>query len=137
MQCFDCTVDRGPLDVRAMKRHRLIHEPLTYSVIGAFYEVYNTLGFGFLEHIYIQALEYELGVRGYRVARQVRVIVRYKGLELGGQRLDLIVDDTLVIETKSTYQLHPAATRQLYNYLRRTGLRTGVLLHFGPEPKFS
>jgi len=60
----------------------------------------------------------------------------YKGEELGTQRLDMIVDDKLVVETKSTYELHKAAVRQVYNYLRATRLEVGLLLHFGPEPKF-
>lgn len=119
-----------------MPRSHVIVDALTYSVIGAFFEVYNTLGFGFLEHIYVQALEYELRARGHRVAREVGVIVRYKGFELAGQRLDMIVDDVLVVEVKSTFKLHPAAARQVYNYLRATSLPTGLLLHFGPEAQF-
>ena len=86
----------------------LIEERLTRSIIGAFYAVYRTLGFGFLEHVYVMALERELRARGHQVARE---------------------------ETKSTYRLHPAAQRQLYNYLRATSLEVG-LIHFGPEPRF-
>jgi GxxExxY protein len=119
-----------------LKRHRLIHESLTQSVIGTFYEVYNTLGFGFLEHIYIMALERELRSRGHQVRGEVGVCVMYKGEELAYQRMDMIVDDKLIIETKSTYELHPGAKRQLYNYLRATNLEVGLLLHFGPEAKF-
>ena len=59
--------------------------------------------------------------------------VCYKGEELGFQRLDLVVDDKLVLEIKSTYELHKAAKRQLYNYLHATNLELGLLLHFGPE----
>lgn len=114
----------------------LIEEALTHSVIGAFFEVYNTLGFGFLEHIYVMALQRELIARGHRVAREVGVSVMYKGEELGNQRLDMVVDAKLVVETKSTYELHKAAQRQVYNYLRATGLEVGLLLHFGPEPRF-
>ncbi len=119
-----------------MERGKLIEEGLTQSVIGAFFEVYNTLGFGFLEHIYVMALERELRNCGHNVAREVAVRVTYKGEHLGTQRLDMIVDDRLVVETKSTYQLHPVAIRQLYNYLRGTNLEVGLLLHFGPVPKF-
>lgn len=115
---------------------QLIEETLTDSVIGAFYEVYNTLGFGFLEHLYRMALERELVARGHRVAREVVIRVSYKGDELGTQRLDMIVDKKLVVEIKSTYQLHKAAARQVYNYLRATNLEVGLLLHFGPEPVF-
>ena len=93
-----------------MTRVPLVEEALTYSVIGAFYDVYNTLGFGFLEYL-------------------------FKGHDLGTQRLDMLVDEKLVVETKSTYELHRAATRQVYNYLRATKLEVGLLLHFGPEPR--
>ena len=136
VQCFGCTVVRAELDLRAMKRHHLIHEPLTRSVIGAFYEVYNTLGFGFLEHIYILALERELRSRGHQVRRESGVCVMYKGEELAYQRLDMIVDDVLIVEVKSTVELHKGAKRQVYNYLRAANLEVGLLLHFGPEPKF-
>ena len=119
-----------------MVRRVLIHEALTHSIIGAFFEVYNTLGFGFLEHLYVMALERELRTRGHRIGREIWVPVRYKGEELGKQRLDMIVDEKLVVETKSTYELHRAAERQLYNYLRATKLEVGLLVHFGPQPKF-
>ena len=119
-----------------MARGELIQERLTYSVVGAFFEVYNALGFGFLEHLYVTALERELLARGHRVGREVSVPVFYKGEELGRQRLDMIVDETLVIETKATHDLPKAATRQVYNYLRATRLQVGLLLHFGPEPRF-
>lgn len=111
-------------------------EALTRSVIGAFFEVYNTLGFGFLEHVYLLAMERELRARGHGVAREVGVCITYKGEHLTFQRLDMIVDETLVVETKSSYELHPAARRQVFNYLRATRLEIGLLLHFGPEPKF-
>jgi GxxExxY protein len=105
-------------------------------VIGVFFDVYNTLGFGSLEHLHVQALERELSRLGHQVAREVGVRVMYRGEELGFQRLDLIVDDRLIVETKSTYDLHKAARRQLFNYLRATNLEVGVLLHFGPTPRF-
>ncbi len=119
-----------------MAERELVDEALTRSVIGAFFEVYNTLGFGFLEHIYNAALERELLARGHRVAREVYVCVMYKGDHIANQRLDMLADDRLIIETKSTYDLHKAATRQVYNYLRATNLEVGFLFHFGPEPKF-
>ena len=111
-------------------------EELIYSIIGAFFEAYNTLGYGFLEHLYLRALERELVARGHKVAREVWVTVMYKGTELGKQRLDMVVDDCIVIEVKSTHDLPKNATRQLFNYLRATDLKAGLLLHFGPEPRF-
>jgi GxxExxY protein len=119
-----------------MVRGELICGRLTHSVIGAFFEVYNTLGFGFLEHLYAAALERELLARGHRVGREIWVPVIYKGEELGKQRLDMMVDEKLVIETKATHDLHKAAVRQVYNYLHATKLEVGLLLHFGPQPKF-
>jgi GxxExxY protein len=111
------------------------HPDVSYSVIGAFYVVYNCLGFGFLEHIYAKALERELIARGHCVAREVSVRVFYKGEELAEQRMDMIVDGVLLVEIKSTYELRKQATRQVYNYLRSTNLELGLLLHFGPHPK--
>ena len=119
-----------------MPRDGLHDEELTGSVIGAFYEVYNVLGFGLLEQLYAAALEHELRARGHRVAREVAVRVAYKGTVIGRQRLDLVVDGRVVVETKSTYHLHPAAARQLFGYLGATGLEVGLLLHFGPEARF-
>ena len=119
-----------------MTAHQIVDERLTGSVIGAYYEVYNTLGYGFLEHIYVMALERELRSRGHEVSREIGVPVTYKGEVLGMQRLDMIVNGRLVVETKSTFELHKSAHRQLFNYLRATNLQVGLLLHFGPEPKF-
>jgi len=119
-----------------MPKRPLIYEELTESVIGAFYEVYNTLGFGFLEHIYMMALERELRARGHEVAREVWVTVFYKGEPLRKQRIDMIVDGKVAIEGKSTYRLREDATLQLQNYLHATHLRVGLFLHFGPKPKF-
>ena len=114
----------------------LLEERLTHSVIGAFYEVYNYLGYGFVEYLYLAALQRELAARGHHVARELTVHIRYKGAELGTQRIDMIVDDKLIVEGKSTEQLHKSASRQVYNYLRATNLEVGLLLHFGPEPNF-
>ena len=119
-----------------MVKGDLLEARLTHSIIGAFYEVYNTLGFGLLEHLYVLAMEDELRGRGHEVAREVCVDVFYKGRELGRQRLDLVVDGKVIVETKSTYELHPAAQRQLFNYLRATRLEVGLLLHFGPKARF-
>ncbi|MFL5619806.1 MAG: GxxExxY protein [Gemmatimonadaceae bacterium] len=119
-----------------MSNDQLIEEQLTESVIGAFYEVYNTLGFRFLEQVYMMALERELRARDHVVGREVWVPIYYKGEEICRQRIDMIVDERLVVEAKSTHDLHKSAPRQLYNYLRATRIQVGLLLHFGPEPAF-
>jgi GxxExxY protein len=113
-----------------------IEEKLYFSVIGAFYEVYNFLGFGFLETHYVRALEWELRERGHDVSREVGIPIRYKHLDLGFVRLDIIVDGRLVVEAKSTELLAPYASRQIYNYLRASDLELGLLLHFGGKPEF-
>jgi GxxExxY protein len=120
----------------SMARGELIHERLTQSVIGAFFEVYNTLGFGFLEQIYRNALTVELRERGHVVDRELSVRVGYKGAEIGWQRVDMIVDGILVVEVKSTAELHASARRQLQNYLCATRLELGLLLHFGGTAQF-
>jgi len=81
-------------------------------------------------------MERELRSRGHEVGREVGVRILYKGEELGIQRLDMIVDGVLVVEIKSTHRLSPEAPRQVYNYLKASSLPIGLLLHFGPEPRF-
>jgi len=119
-----------------MTTRPLLEERLTHSVIGAFYRVYNELGFGFLEHVYAMALERELRARGHVVGCELYVPVFYRGEELAKQRIDMLVDETLVVESKATVTLHKSASRQVYNYLCATRLQVGLLLHFGPEPAF-
>ena len=119
-----------------MTRGPLLEEDLTRSVIGAFYAVYNELGYGFLEHLYGLALEHELRLRGHQVTREFMILVKYKDLELGRHRIDMVVDEKLIIEIKSTEQLQKTAGRQLQNYLKASKLQVGLLLHFGPEPSF-
>ncbi len=119
-----------------MPNETLLHESITSSIIGAYYEVYNGLGFGFLEHIYVLALEDELKARGHHVTRQLSVDVMYKGRVLAVQRLDMVVDDSIVVEVKSTSSLHDSAARQVLNYLRASRLDVGLLLHFGPKASF-
>ena len=124
------------IEVALMPSPSLVESALTHSIIGAFYDVYNGLGFGFIEHPYVLALERELKLRGHQVAREVLVEVSYRGEPLCHQRLDMVVDGKLVVETKSTYKLHEAAPRQVYSYLKGTHLEIGLLLHFGPKPSF-
>jgi GxxExxY protein len=114
----------------------LAEEGLTRAIIGAFFRVYNRLGFGFLEHVYAAALEKELLGLGFRVSREFWVRIYYDGVELCQQRLDFVVNEKVVLELKSTLELHKGAPRQVLNYLRATNLEVGLLLHFGPDPKF-
>jgi GxxExxY protein len=118
------------------RRGGLVEDKRTESIVGAFYEVYNTLGYGFRESVYAAALEKELRLRGHKVAREVLVQVFYKGEVISRQRLDMLVDDVVVVENKTSRSLVPRGARQLYNYLRASRLEVGLLLHYGPKPKF-
>jgi GxxExxY protein len=133
---FDEWVMFSSNELRTMARGDLVEARLAHSVIGAFYEVFNVLGFGFLEHLYSEALSRELVTRGHVVSREVSVRISYKGEIIGIQRLDMIVDDKLIVEIKAASVLHQDATRQVFNYLRATNLELGLLLHFGHEPRF-
>ena len=119
-----------------MPQEALLHDTLTRSIIGAFFEVYNQLGFGFLEQVYVLALDDELNARGHMVARQVGVNVLYKTRVIAVQRLDMVVDDRVVVEIKSSRTLPETAARQVHNYLRASRLELGLLLHFGPKASF-
>jgi len=118
------------------KTRDLLSAELTEAVIGSFYDVHRQLGFGFREYIYDLALERDLVAKGQHVEREVSVMVFFRGEPLARQTLDMIIDQKLVIEIKSTEFLRPNATSQLFSYLHATNLELGLLLHFGREPKF-
>src|SRR5215217_6341329 len=91
-------------------------EALTSSIVGTFYSVYNEMGYGYSESVYANALTEELRARGHRVAREVRIVVRYKGVAVGVQRLDMVVDDVVVVENKASERIPQAAIDQLVSY---------------------
>ncbi|HTI64432.1 MAG TPA: GxxExxY protein [Gemmatimonadaceae bacterium] len=112
----------------------LVERALVGSIIDSFYAVYNYFGFGLAEVVYAGALELELLDRGHAVARELAVAVAYKGRHVAWQRLDMVVDDKVIVELKATDKLPPFAARQLINYLHATTFQVGLVLHFGPEP---
>jgi GxxExxY protein len=114
----------------------LLERDITQDVIGAFYDVYNTLGYGFLERVYSLALERELVARRRQVGREVSVPIYYKGEMLTAQSVDMLVDEKVVVEIKSTPVLAAIAQRQTLNYLRATRLEVALILHFGPNARF-
>ena len=108
---------------------RLNH--LSYQVIGCALEVYKTLGPGLLESVYEKALVHELTLKGISVRAQVEIDMNYKGVNLGdGLRLDLLVDDKLIVELKSVEELKPVHYKQLKTYLKLTDRRLGLLINF-------
>lgn len=112
------------------------HEEVTEGVIGAYYHVYNVLGYGFLEKVYENALVYELRVRGYAVAAQQPITVRYQGTPVGEYFADLVVNECIIVELKAAVTLTDAHEAQLINYLKATGIEVGLLLNFGPKAQF-
>jgi GxxExxY protein len=110
-----------------------LENPLSKRVIEAAIEVHRTLGGpGLLEVVYEEALCWELQQRGMKVKRQPLCPIRYKGVELGSPlRIDLLVDDLVIVECKATMEIPPVFEAQLLTYLRVTGLRLGLLLNFG------
>ncbi len=106
-------------------------DELTEKIIGAAIGVHRILGNGLLESVYEEALCHEFGLRGLRLQRQVSVSVRYKDIVIQGQRLDLLVEDEVVVELKSLIKLPEVAVAQLLSYLKATGLKRGLLINFG------
>lgn len=103
---------------------------LAHCVIGAAIEVHRILGPGFLESVYEEALCIELTLRGIAFARQVRIGVQYKGQAVGDARLDLLVDNSLVVELKAAESIAPIHIAQTLSYLKATRLRVGLLISF-------
>jgi GxxExxY protein len=112
------------------------HLGIAKSVVAGFFTVYDRLGFGDLENVYRGALDIELRRRGHSVAREVRVPVFYDRIRICHYTMDFVVDQVLTVEVKSTAALCTADKRQLLNYLRCTNFQVGLLLHFGPKPRF-
>jgi GxxExxY protein len=94
---------------------------LTYAIIGAAIEVHRTLGPGFPESVYEQALCVEMRSRGLSFARQVDVQVKYKGVHVGSGRIDLLVDDSVIVELKAADAISAVHIAQVLSYLRMTG----------------
>lgn len=104
---------------------------LTYEIRGAFFDVYNELGPGLLESVYEEALDFELHERGLEVARQVEVPIIYKGNELKTPlRLDLLVNNQVIVELKSVEEMKPVFAKQLLTYLKLMDKRVGLLVNF-------
>ncbi|MBR5841751.1 MAG: GxxExxY protein [Bacteroidaceae bacterium] len=104
---------------------------LSYKVIGCAMEVYKTLGPGLLEAAYEKALIHELTLAGIPVQSQVEVAMSYKGVNIGeGLRLDLLVDNQLIVELKSVEKLKPVHHKQLLTYLKLMDKRLGLLINF-------
>lgn len=114
----------------------ILHKELTDKVIDAFFEVFNELGYGYLERVYQNSLYMELVSRGHKVEAQKEIKIYYKGRAVGIYYADLVVDDLVILELKAADAINEAHEAQLINYLRGTDKEIGYILNFGPKPSF-
>ena len=120
-------------EIHSMKPY--LHEALTNQIIGAFYRVYNELGFGFLEKVYENALMLALSDAGLRGERQYPIKVFFNGQIVGEYFADIVIEKKVIIEIKALKQLRPEHESQLLNYLKATRFEVGLLFNFGPKPE--
>jgi GxxExxY protein len=111
------------------------HTNITEKIIEAFYKVYNALGHGFLEKIYVTALIIELRKMGFGVQHQTSIQVYYDGHVVGDYICDILVSSCVIVEVKAVKMLAAEHEAQLLNYLKATRIETGLLLNFGPKPE--
>jgi len=108
-------------------------EPVTHQLIGAAFEVHNVLGYGFLERVYLRALQVELGLRKVPVEMEPRIKVQFKGVVVGDYAADLLIAERVIVELKTDVSYQSLHEAQLLNELRGTGIRLGYLINFGRE----
>lgn len=114
-----------------------LHKRLSDAILKIYYEVYNNLGYGFLEKVYQNAMYLELKNQGYNVEPQKQIKVYYKEMVVGEEYYaDLLIDNTIILELKACECLMDAHKAQLINYLKATDIEVGLLLNFGETPEF-
>lgn len=119
-----------------MVQHFYLHTEITDKIIKAFYKVYNTLGYGFLEKVYEKAMMIELKKMGLNVQSQMPITVYYDGENVGEYFADIIVVNKVIVELKANDTVHPENEAQLLNYLKATHVEVGLLMNFGIKPEF-
>ena len=112
------------------------HSEITEKIIKAFYKVYNTLGYGFLEKVYENAMLIELFSMGLKAVAQHPITVRYEGKKVGVYCADLFVEDCVIVELKAADAIALENEAQLLNYLKATEIEIGLLMNFGKSPQF-
>jgi len=129
---------QGGVNLGVMSRRsiELIHSELTEKIIGVFYDVYNELGYGFLESTYAEAIVIALGQAGLVVQREYPVPVWFRGVKVGQYFADVMVNDKILLELKTAHNIDSAHEAQLLHYSRATEIEVGLLLNFGARPQF-
>jgi GxxExxY protein len=112
-------------------KRSMLHKDLTGKIINCAYQVQKTLGFGFLESVYQNALLHELTKAGLQAQKEQNIEVTYDNQIVGNFTADIVVEDMIILELKSTKDLHPLHEAQLNNYLKATGKELGLLINFG------
>ncbi|MEA5459057.1 GxxExxY protein [Arcicella sp. LKC2W] len=118
-----------------MENTDLLHQEITDEIINAFYFVYNELGYGFLEKVYQNSLYLELMSRGFKVEPQKQIKVFFQGKQVGDYYADMVVNELVILELKSSNGLEEKHEAQLLNYLKATAMEVGLLLNFGLKPQ--
>jgi GxxExxY protein len=113
----------------------ILHKELSESILKVYYEVYNELGYGFLEKVYQNAMYFELKAQGFKVEAQKQIQVYYKDELVGDFFADLLINDTIILELKACENLVKAHYVQTLNYLKATNIEIGLLLNFGEKPE--
>ena len=114
----------------------MLHEELSGKILNVFFHVYNTLGHGFLEKVYENALAIELRKRNIGFEQQKRIEVWYEEFKVGDYFADLSVEKCVVLELKAAEAIAPEHEAQLINYLKATDMELGFVLNFGTKPQF-
>lgn len=114
----------------------MLHEHITDGIIKAFYKVYNSLGHGFLEKVYENALCLELTSSGLQVTQQQPIQVFYEQKLVGEYFADILVNDLIILELKAIEHIREEHVAQLTNYLKATKKEVGLLFNFGTKPEF-
>lgn len=112
-----------------------LHKELTSKIIQAFYKVYNTLGYGFLEKVYENAMRVELNKMGISVEQQKNIKVYYESEMVGDYFADLLIEELVIVELKAAENICEEHEAQLLNYLKATDIEVGLLLNFGKIPE--
>ena len=119
-----------------MNEDNFKYSEITEKIIQAYYNVYNKLGFGFLEKVYENSMMLELKKFGLDAKKQFPINVNYDGFRVGEYFADIIVNDSVIIELKAAENLCPEHEAQLINYLKATNIEVGLLMNFVKKPQF-
>ncbi len=117
-------------------QNKYLYSDITDKIIRCFYNVFDELGAGFWESVYVKALIIEFKNIGLKVDIEKEIKVNYKGIIIGNFRADIVVEDKVIIEIKAISTLNSQHEAQLLNYLKATGIRVGLLVNFGEKLEF-